>query len=94
VTGSDALSEGPSSPSDTAPRSLQAPSSALPGRRPDLQSGRILELLGAGLKDEAIARQLGVSLRTVQRAVRTISMALGVTSRFQLGAEACRRGWI
>ncbi|MDQ1687374.1 MAG: hypothetical protein QOK42_349 [Frankiaceae bacterium] len=46
------------------------------------------------MKDEAIARQLGVSLRTVQRAVQTISLALGVTSRFQLGAEACRRGWI
>ena len=92
MTGPDVLSEGPQSPSDAAPRSLRTTTSVR--GRPDAQARLILELLDAGLKDEAIARQLGVSLRTVQRAVRLVSLTLGVQSRFQLGAEATRRGWI
>jgi DNA-binding NarL/FixJ family response regulator len=86
VTPRDVLSEGPPSPSDAAPRSLR--------RGPDPQTRRILALLDEGLKDEAVARQLGVSLRTVQRAVREVMLRLGVSSRFQLGAEVVRRGWL
>jgi len=86
VSGPDVLSEGPRSPSGPAPRS--------PRRSLDEQTHAILGLLDAGLKDEAVARQLGISLRTVQRAVQQVSVLLGVSSRFQLGAQACRRGWI
>lgn len=53
---------------------------------------RLLSLLAAGLKDEAIARQLGVSLRTVHRRTSELSTALGARTRFQAGVLAARRG--
>jgi DNA-binding CsgD family transcriptional regulator len=46
---------------------------------------RLLALLSAGVKDEAIARQLGVGLRTVERQVRRLMDAVHVRTRFQLG---------
>jgi DNA-binding CsgD family transcriptional regulator len=53
---------------------------------------RILELLVAGTKDESIARQLGLSLRTVRRRVAELMDELGARTRFQAGVEAARRG--
>jgi DNA-binding CsgD family transcriptional regulator len=53
---------------------------------------RILELLVAGTKDESIARQLGLSLRTVRRRVADLMDELGARTRFQAGVEAARRG--
>ncbi len=47
---------------------------------------RLVELLGMGLKDEAIARFLGVGLRTVRRRVAALMSIHGVDTRFQLGA--------
>ncbi|HEY7050238.1 MAG TPA: helix-turn-helix transcriptional regulator [Jatrophihabitantaceae bacterium] len=55
-----------------------APPSANPGRQ-------VVLLLAAGLKDEAIARQLGISLRTVRRWIAQIMAERGATTRFQLG---------
>jgi DNA-binding NarL/FixJ family response regulator len=52
----------------------------------------ILELLMLGTKDESIARQLGISLRTVRRRVAGLMDELGATTRFQAGLEAARRG--
>jgi predicted transcriptional regulator len=52
----------------------------------------ILEGLMLGAKDETIARQLGVSLRTVRRRVADLMEELGATTRFQAGMEAVRRG--
>ncbi len=54
--------------------------------------GPLLELLARGLKDEAIARYLGWSLRTVRRRVARLMEHLGARTRFQLGAEAVRLG--
>ncbi|WP_063836051.1 helix-turn-helix transcriptional regulator [Actinacidiphila yeochonensis] len=54
---------------------------------------RILSLLAVGLSDEAIARQLGIGLRTVQRRVRALLQRLGAASRFQAGVLAADRGW-
>jgi DNA-binding NarL/FixJ family response regulator len=54
----------------------------------------LLSLLNAGLKDEAAARQLELSERTVRRRVADLVERLGATSRFQAGAQAVRRGWI
>ena len=54
----------------------------------------VLVLMNAGLKDEAIARQLGVSMRTVRRRVLQIMDLLHASTRFQAGAQAIRRGWI
>lgn len=46
---------------------------------------RLVELLELGVKDEAIARHLGVSLRTVRRRVARLMSVNGVDTRFQLG---------
>jgi DNA-binding CsgD family transcriptional regulator len=54
----------------------------------------VLELLQLGLKDESIARHLGVSLRTVRRRVAMVMDDLGASTRFQAGMEAARRGLI
>jgi DNA-binding CsgD family transcriptional regulator len=54
---------------------------------------RILSLLAVGLSDEAIARQLGIGLRTVQRRVQALLVRLGAGSRFQAGVLAAGRGW-
>ncbi|MFD7919853.1 TrmB family transcriptional regulator sugar-binding domain-containing protein [Streptomyces sp. NPDC059740] len=54
----------------------------------------LLSLLDAGLKDEAIARHLGVSERTLRRRIAALVDRLGATSRFQAGAQAVRRGWL
>lgn len=53
---------------------------------------RLLALLAKGYKDEAIARYLGWGLRTVRRRIAGLMADLGVTTRFQLGAAAQRRG--
>jgi len=65
-----------------------------PAPRADLstQNRRLLELLAMGLKDEAIARHLGVGLRTVRRRVADLVETHGVQTRFQLGLEVGRRG--
>ena len=54
---------------------------------------RLLTLLLAGLTDQAIGGQLGISMRTVQRRVSALMERARVTTRFQLGTEAARRGW-
>lgn len=55
---------------------------------------QLLVLLAAGVKDEAIARQLGLSVRTLRRRVRRLLDLLGAQTRFQAGMQAARRGWI
>jgi predicted transcriptional regulator len=54
----------------------------------------LLQLLTAGVKDQAIARQLGVSLRTIRRRLANLMREAGAVSRFQLGMLAGRRGWV
>jgi DNA-binding CsgD family transcriptional regulator len=54
----------------------------------------LLTLLVAGLKDEAIARQLGWSLRTMRRRMSRLNELLGAANRFQAGVLATRRGLI
>ena len=51
---------------------------------------RLLRLLGLGLKDESIARYLGVSLRTVRRRVAHLMVVHGAETRFQLGLAVAR----
>jgi DNA-binding CsgD family transcriptional regulator len=55
---------------------------------------RVLAMLAAGFKDEAIARHLGTSMRTTGRRLSSIMDALGASTRFQAGAQAVRRGWL
>jgi DNA-binding CsgD family transcriptional regulator len=63
-------------------------------RGPDAQARRLLALLAAGLTDESIARELGVSERTVGRRIARLQERLGAASRFQLGLQASRQGWL
>ncbi|WP_109509861.1 helix-turn-helix domain-containing protein [Nocardioides speluncae] len=57
-------------------------------------SRQLLVMLSVGLTDESIARELGVSERTVARRVARLQEMLGAQSRFQLGAQATRHGWL
>jgi DNA-binding NarL/FixJ family response regulator len=54
----------------------------------------VLRLLASGLTDEAVARKVGLSARTVRRTIASLSDRLQANSRFQAGAQAVRRGWI
>lgn len=55
---------------------------------------RVLELLVAGLSDDAIARQLGISRRTLHRRLRQLMDLTGTDSRVQLVWRATARGWL
>jgi DNA-binding CsgD family transcriptional regulator/sugar-specific transcriptional regulator TrmB len=69
-----------------------------PRRRDDdglsQQERQVLRLLALGLTDEAIARHMGVSVRTSRRVAADLQARLGTRSRFQAGAHAVTRGWI
>lgn len=51
----------------------------------------VIELLAQGMTDGAVARFLGLDVRTVRRRVAQASEELGATSRFGLGVEWGRR---
>lgn len=53
----------------------------------------LFRLLAAGFTDGAIARQLGVSTRTVSRRLADVMRDKGVSTRFQLGLLLARQGW-
>ena len=73
---------------------MWAMASPVPTRRTSdvAEDDHLLSLLSRGFKDEAIARYLGWSLRTVRRRVARLMEELGAKTRFQLGAEAVRAG--
>lgn len=75
-------------------RAAPVPELESPRGRPELGRQFLLEQLMAGATDEAIARTLGISLRTVRRRVAELMSDLGVDTRFQAGVEAVRRGWL
>jgi DNA-binding NarL/FixJ family response regulator len=54
----------------------------------------ILRLLAGGAKDEAVARRLGLSVRTCRRHISEIMQTLGAASRFQAGVEAHSLGLV
>ncbi|MFC7616602.1 helix-turn-helix domain-containing protein [Actinokineospora soli] len=55
---------------------------------------KLLSLLAAGVTDEEIARELGISRRTLYRRVEILSARLGAATRFQMALLAQRRGWV
>ncbi|WP_328463851.1 helix-turn-helix domain-containing protein [Streptomyces sp. NBC_00448] len=55
---------------------------------------QLLGLLASGATDAVIARTFGWSVRTVQRHIHEHMQVVGVRTRFQLGMEAARRGWL
>ncbi|MCP2262804.1 helix-turn-helix domain-containing protein [Promicromonospora thailandica] len=60
----------------------------------DDDDARILGLMLSGLTDQAVAKQLGTSLRTVQRRVRALMDLADVETRVQLGWHAATHGWL
>lgn len=60
---------------------------------PTLLDRRIMALLVSGLTDPAVAAQLDISLRTLQRRLRHLMDLTGVDTRLQLGWHAARQGW-
>jgi len=78
---------------DTA-RQLGEPDIADPATGLTSAEMTLLALLANGHTDEAAARRLGVSARTVQRQASRIIETLEATSRFQAGIAAARRGWV
>jgi DNA-binding CsgD family transcriptional regulator len=61
---------------------------------PDARGMQVLRLLSLGMKDDVIARVLGVSRRTVQQDISDISILLGARTRFQIAIFAQQRGWL
>ncbi len=55
---------------------------------------QVLRLAAQGMCDDSIARQLGVSVRTVRARFAEAMTELGAQSRFHAGVEAARRGWL
>lgn len=60
----------------------------------DERTRAILDLMAGGLTDEAIARALGVSRRTVQADVSALAATLGARTRFQVALLAAERGLV
>jgi sugar-specific transcriptional regulator TrmB/DNA-binding CsgD family transcriptional regulator len=54
---------------------------------------KVLALLLSGLSDQAVATQLSLSLRTLQRRLRHLMDLAGVDNRMQLGWHAARHDW-
>ncbi|WP_230689209.1 helix-turn-helix domain-containing protein [Catellatospora paridis] len=54
----------------------------------------VLSLVVGGVPDKAIASQLGVSRRTVQRRLDRLMALAGVDTRAGLAYHAARRGWL
>ncbi|MFD0078010.1 MarR family transcriptional regulator [Streptomyces sp. NPDC127166] len=64
------------------------------GTTPTAEVRQLLTYLSGGFTDESIARELGVSERTVGRRITRLQEVLGARTRFQLGVQASRRGWL
>jgi DNA-binding CsgD family transcriptional regulator len=74
---------------------LDGPKSTGSGdRMPSSQEIALLRILAAGSTDDAAAKKLGVSVRTVRRIMADLMERLGATSRFEAGHRATQRGWL
>lgn len=55
---------------------------------------RLLWLLAGGASDDVIARELGISRRTLFRRLQILMAQLGAANRFQMALQAQRSGWL
>lgn len=60
----------------------------------DEVKGTILGLLASGLKDDVVARRVGMSSRTFRRHMSRLMSQLDAQSRFQAGVAAARAGLV
>ncbi|MGW7534246.1 LuxR C-terminal-related transcriptional regulator [Amycolatopsis sp. NPDC054798] len=58
------------------------------------QEREMLKLLARGTTDDAVAKRLGVSLRTVRRMMADLMDRLGARSRFEAGLRVAELGWL
>lgn len=58
------------------------------------QERELLQLLARGLTDDAAAKRLGLSLRTVRRMMADLMDRLGARSRFEAGLQVAAHGWL
>ncbi|MFE9043436.1 LuxR family transcriptional regulator [Streptomyces sp. NPDC007818] len=65
----------------------------LPPRLPPAER-RLLALLAAGVSDDDIALELGISRRTLSRRVEVLMARTGASTRFQMALQVQRRGWL
>lgn len=72
---------------------LDAKSSG-PEAGPGNHETALLRLLATGVTDEAAAKKLGVSVRTVRRIMADLMERLEASSRFEAGHKATQRGWL
>lgn len=79
------------SASPASPASAAGAGSPAGAGGPAAARRRLVALLLSGLTEEAIARQLGLSYRSVQRRVAALTAELGAHTRFQAGAQAALR---
>jgi DNA-binding CsgD family transcriptional regulator len=63
-------------------------------KEPTQQELGLLRLLAAGSTDDAAAKKLGVSVRTVRRIMAELMDQLEASSRFEAGHKATQRGWL
>ncbi|WP_314103496.1 helix-turn-helix transcriptional regulator, partial [uncultured Frigoribacterium sp.] len=63
-------------------------------RAPTVDERDLLAFVAAGATDDVIARQLGISPRTLRRRLHDLFDELGASNRFHAGVEAARRGWV
>jgi DNA-binding CsgD family transcriptional regulator len=73
---------------------LGVPVTASDGAQLSDRDRTILTLMAAGVTDDAIARRLRLSRRTVVRRITALLDRLGATTRFQAGVQAANRGWL
>jgi DNA-binding NarL/FixJ family response regulator len=71
---------------------VRASAAVLPDPSPLPRNAVVLRLLADGLTDDAVARRIGVSVRTVRNDVASVMVSLGARSRFQAGVRAARLG--
>ncbi|MFC9243364.1 LuxR family transcriptional regulator [Streptomyces sp. NPDC057136] len=55
---------------------------------------RLLWLLAGGASDDVIAREMGISRRTLFRRLQILMARLGAANRFQMALQAQRSGWL
>jgi DNA-binding CsgD family transcriptional regulator len=77
---------------DAAPLSVGNPVDAATGLSDTERT--LLTLLAEGATDEAVAKKLSVSLRTVRRIMADLMQRLDAGSRFEAGMKAAKRGWL
>lgn len=54
----------------------------------------LVRLMATGITDDQMARHLGISRRTLSRRIQHLLEVTGSATRFQLGVQAARRGWL